>query len=153
MNVSLSLGNEFAHRYLKNGSLSKVFAFDCVSRFQCPEEIRQFWGQQPCPCPWVISKVTPNSLIRVGWQKRFSHSGIIYIPFFLPLVLNSFGKALQLLKIFCNQYFDILGEVWIPQIFSWLLRTAATRAAPRPEPSVDSMRSNLYSTWWKQTMQ
>ena len=30
---------------------------------------------------------------------------------------------------------------------SWLLSTAATRAAPLPDPSVESIRSNLYSTW------
>ena len=34
----------------------------------------------------------------------------------------------------------------ILQFSSWFLRTAATRAAPLPEPSVDSIRSNLYST-------
>ena len=28
----------------------------------------------------------------------------------------------------------------------WFLRTAATSAAPRPEPSVESIRSNWYST-------
>ena len=115
MNVAPSLWNEFAYRYLKNGSLSKVFAFDCVGRFQCPEEIRQFWGQQPCPCPWVISKVTPNSLIRVGWQKKiFTLWNYLHSLFFTPSV-EQFWKGATAVK-------NILQSIF--WYFRWSVNTS-----------------------------
>ena len=82
-------------------------------------------------------------------KKKNSHSSLDLstFPLFLPLLLNSFGNPLAVEQYFAINILIFYGEVWIPQIFSWLLRTAATRAAPRPEPSVDSIRSNLYSTW------
>ena len=146
MNVPPWLLNELGHKFLKKWAFKQKYSLSIVSAdFNVLPKSDNFEFSN-----LVMShfKGFAQSCNGRGLTKKIFKLWTHFQTLFLPLVLNSFGKALAVKKkYFAVNILIFQGEAWIPQIFSWLLRTAATRAAPRPEPSVDSIRSNLYSTW------